>query len=62
MAVVRRKRMSDGTFGPLEKVFENEETPEEKAERLDRENKQLRQDLSIAIIELTTLLASGGKS
>ena len=35
--MLRRKRLPDGTLGPLEDVF-GEETPEEKMERLEKEN------------------------
>lgn len=41
VALERRKRLADGTFGELEKVF-GEETSEEKAKRLDAENKLLK--------------------
>lgn len=37
----RRKRLPDGSFGELEKVGTTE-TPEEKAERLEQENKLLK--------------------
>lgn len=40
MAVLRRKRLADGTLGPLEKVFD-EETDREKVQRLENENTQL---------------------
>ena len=39
MAFVRRKRLSDGTLGELEKVSENSLTNEE---RLEKENKMLK--------------------
>ncbi|RYI24995.1 hypothetical protein EVU96_25250 [Bacillus infantis] len=44
MALMRRKRLPDGTFGELEKVFEGE-TDAEKVERLESENAQLAYDL-----------------
>lgn len=47
MAFVRRKRLSDGTLGELEKVSENSLTNEE---RLEKENKMLKAQIS-ALIE-----------
>lgn len=43
MAFVRRKRLSDGTLGELEKVSENSLTNEE---RLEKENKMLKAQIS----------------
>ena len=37
MTIMRRKRLPDGSFGELEKVFDGE-TDSEKIERLEREN------------------------
>nr|WP_259544499.1 hypothetical protein [Heyndrickxia oleronia] len=50
MTLLRRKRLPDGSFGELEKVFEGE-TDAEKVE-------QLKRDLDDAIIELTFLIAT----
>lgn len=47
MAFVRRKRLPDGTLGELEKVSENSLTNEE---RLEKENKMLKAQIS-ALIE-----------
>lgn len=44
MAFVRRKRLSDGTLGELEKVSENSLTNEE---RLEKENKMLKAQISV---------------
>ena len=40
MSILRRKRLQDGSFGELEKVFSGE-TPQEKIERLEQENNSL---------------------
>lgn len=53
MTVVRRRRLQDGSFGPLEKVFEGE-TKEEKIERLEREKEELKQ----SIAELSAIVST----
>ncbi|MEH6944770.1 hypothetical protein [Bacillus sp. JJ722] len=52
MTILRRKRLPDGSFGELEKVFEGET----QAEQIEK----LQSDLDNAIIELTTLIAMQG--
>ncbi|WP_102271318.1 hypothetical protein [Cytobacillus massiliigabonensis] len=47
--LLRRKRLPDGSFGELEKVFEGETEAEKLA--------QLKDDLDNAIIELSMLIA-----
>lgn len=48
MAILRRKRLADGTFGPLEKVFDGE-TETEKIERLELERAE--QDERVDFLE-----------
>lgn len=56
--LVIRKRLRDGTFGEPQKAFpETGETLEEKAQRLERENTELRQELNNGLMELSTLIA-----
>lgn len=55
MAVMRRKRLEDGTYGDFEKVFEGE-TQEEIIERLEGENaflsfSLLEKDMKLSAIE-----------
>ena len=52
MAILRRKRLQDGTFGELEKVFEGE-TQEEVIERLEGETDSLKA-LNLNIMLATT--------
>ena len=55
MTVLRRKRLADGSFGELEKIFEGE-TQEEKIERLEGENaflsfSLLEKDMKLSAVE-----------
>lgn len=64
MAILRRKRLQDGTFGELEKVFSGE-TQDEKIERLEREKNDLQRQLVdvqsyIVEQEYQKLLREGG--
>lgn len=64
MALMRRKRLADGSFGELEKVFDGE-TSEEKIERLEKEKEDLKSQLLevqeyILETELEKLLEKGG--
>jgi hypothetical protein len=64
MAILRRKRLQDGTFGELEKVFSGE-TQDEKIERLEREKNDLQRQLVdvqsyIVEQEYQKLLSEGG--
>lgn len=64
MAILRRKRLQDGTFGELEKVFSGE-TQDEKIERLEREKSGLQRQLVdvqsyIVEQEYQKLLSEGG--
>lgn len=64
MALMRRKRLSDGSFGELEKVFEGE-TQEEQIERLEKEKENLKGQLLevqnyIVNKEYEDLLEKGG--
>lgn len=64
MAIARRKRLADGSFGELEKVFAGE-TPEEKIERLEKEKEDLENQLLevqnyIVNKEYEDLLREGG--
>lgn len=57
MPLLRRKRLPDGTFGPLEKVFEGE-TVDEKITQLEAENANLilqliEKDLKLSELEQT---------
>lgn len=38
----RRRLLPDGTFGPMENVFDDELSPEEQMEKLEAENKLLK--------------------
>ena len=54
MTVLRRKRLQDGSFGELEKVFEGE-TEQEKTERIGEETeilKDMNLNLMLANIEM----------
>lgn len=56
--LVIRKRLPDGTFGEPQKAFpESGETMEEKAQRLEKENTELREELNNGLMELSTLIA-----
>lgn len=44
MVLLRRKRLPNGSFGPLEKVFDGE-TDKEKIEQLELENAELWYDI-----------------
>lgn len=46
--ILRHRRLQDGSFGELEKVF-NGETDEEKLGRLQSENEQLRADIDATL-------------
>lgn len=64
MALMRRKRLADGSFGELEKVFEGE-TQEEKIERLEKEKEDLKGQLLevqeyIVELEYEKLMKEGG--
>lgn len=64
MAILRRKRLQDGTFGEPEKVFSGE-TQDEKIERLEREKNGLQRQLVdvqsyIVEQEYQKLLREGG--
>lgn len=50
----RRKRLEDGSFGELEKVF-SFETSEEKIDRLEMENASLTLDLIHKEVKLETI-------
>lgn len=62
--MMRRKRLPDGSFGPLEKVNEEELTSEEEIEQIKKEKDQLEKKLDQAVIELTTAISmpAGGTS
>lgn len=53
-ALQRRKRLPDGTFGELEKVFEGE-TADEKVARLEAENASLTLSLLEKDVRLETV-------
>lgn len=57
MAIKRRKRLPDGSLGPLEKVNEGE-TKEEKIERLEAENAQLFYDSMMKDLKIEELTNS----
>ena len=61
MAILRRKRLADGTFGEIENVFQRE-TDAEKMARLESENADLKASLSdtqLAIAELANIVLGG---
>lgn len=61
MAILRRKRLADGTFGEIENVFKRE-TDAEKMERLESENADLKASLSdtqLALAELANIVLGG---
>ena len=61
MAVHRRKRLADGTFGEIENVFQRE-TDAEKMSRLESENADLKASLSdtqLALAELANIVLGG---
>ena len=65
MTILRRKRLQDGSFGELEKVFEGE-TEQEKVERIESENKELKGQLLeiqeyIINKEIEDLIEKGGE-
>lgn len=60
-ALQRKKRLTDGTFGDLTKVFPGE-TDAEKVARLEAENEQLRESnlaAFIAIAEIFEIMEGG---
>lgn len=61
MAILRRKRLADGTFGEIENVFQRE-TDAEKMTRLESENTDLKASLSdtqLALAELANIVLGG---
>ena len=61
MAILRRKRLADGTFGEIENVFQRE-TDAEKMARLESENVDLKASLSdtqLALAELANIVLGG---
>lgn len=54
MTILRRKRLADGTFGDLEKVFDGE-TDAEKLARVEAENTEL----MLAITDLYEIVLGG---
>ena len=51
----RRKRLQDGTFGELEKVF-SDDTPEEKVEKLEESNAMLIYSMMLKDAEMEDLI------
>ena len=49
MSVLRRKRLEDGSFGELEKVFEGE-TDREKLERIEREKTEMQEVIDFILM------------
>lgn len=61
--ILRRRRLQDGSFGELEKVF-NGETDEEKFGRLDEYSNQLKSDNEMAmaaILEIYEVIGGDAK-